>query len=78
MAESNLFRGYRHALSCARRWANAARLGGDAPIGAWERGYLTGYLSGTECGACDSDCLERQTVENEVSFLFGYQERGHA
>ena len=78
MAESGLHRGYRHALNCARSWANAARLGG-APIKGWERGYIAGYLSGVESGARDHDRLERMGIENEVNFLFGdYQERRHA
>ena len=88
MAESGLHRGYRHALNCARSWANAARLGGapikgwelgGAPIKGWERGYIAGYLSGVESGARDHDRLERMGIENEVNFLFGdYQERRHA
>lgn len=78
MAESDLHRGYRHALTCARRWANAGRLGG-APINEWDRGYIAGYLSGVEFGARDHDYLERMAIENEVGFLAcDYQERGHA
>ena len=78
MTEFDLHRGYRHALNCARRWANEARLGG-ASIEGWERGYIAGYLSGVETGARDHDRLERMGIENEVNFLFGdYQERRHA
>ena len=78
MAESGLHRGYRHALNCARSWANAARLGG-ASIEGWERGYIAGYLSGVETGARDHDRLERTAIENEANFLLcDYVERGHA
>lgn len=78
MAESDLHRGYRHALNCARRWANEARLGG-ASIEGWERGYIAGYLSGVETWARDHDLPARTAIEDEVNFLFrDYQERRHA